>query len=454
MRKVLILLCTTLLLSPTVSALAGPWAVVSANLYEQTPAGPTDISDIREALYTVDLGAVRPRLYGPFLQGELTAASGPGVFDVEMLPDHKTALVSTFGDMMVYRIDLSNPKNPVITGAVKMEYDTGELDPDTSDPIIYSFFAEDIAVSRDGTFAIVSDGGFSPYLGFIDLKTFTLTSIQKLEYDTGEVDPVTFEPIMAQRMAQAVAIGRDSKTVLFADYWSARLWYGKVQWTKDSLYDVESIWLCDLPDLIDPTTCDPAIGTQGRIVNVTISPDGKTAIAASAGGVGTDISASGSVYVFKIPRTGVVEPGSPMVVSGLPANDGWIDPVGTQPGNQSVAFLPNGTAAFVTTQPSADEIADPIDPIKRPNQLAKLRVLGPGRVKLVKARFARLFGKGTSQLFGVDTLAVSRNGRYALVGNPTLSGADHRLALVNLLTRRVTAIKLPTNAIPTGVVFK
>lgn len=99
------------------------------------------------------------------------------------------------------------------------------IDPVTGDPIIYSFFAEDIAVASDGSFAIVTDGGFSPYLGFIDLATFKIKKIQ----ETVSPNPRFPDDRSTDRTysAQSVAITPDGKTVLFVDYF-----FGAVNWGR------------------------------------------------------------------------------------------------------------------------------------------------------------------------------------------------------------------------------
>ena len=265
-------LMAALLAVPTLAA-AEPWAVVASQFYPST--GST--LDDREGLFTVDLDTVPPKVYGPFLQGVFTQKAGPGVFDVAMLPNGREALVSNFGDSKVLRIDLSDPTNPRLTGALRTQWNTGVIDPDTGKPIIYSFFAEDIAVSRDGSFAIVTDGGFSPYLAFIDLATFKVKKIQKTVFP----NPRFPDDRSKDRTysAQSVAITPDGRTVLFVDYFSGAVNWGLVNATKDGLTSVHSILLCSKLDAADPKQCD---GTFARPVNVTIAPDGETALVANA----------------------------------------------------------------------------------------------------------------------------------------------------------------------------
>jgi autotransporter-associated beta strand protein len=454
MKKVFgALLMAAVLALPTLAA-AEPWAVVASEF--SLPSGSS--LDDREGLFTVDLGAVPPRVYGPFLQGVLTQKAGPGVFDVAMLPNGREALVSNFGDMKVYRIDLADPTNPRLTGALRTQWDTGLTDPDTGEPIIYSFFAEDIAVSRDGSFAIVTDGGFSPYLAFIDLATFKVKKIQK----TVVPNPRFPDDPSKDRTynAQSVAITPDGRTVLFVDYFSGKVNWGLVNATKDGLTSFHSIFLCSKGDATDPMQCD---GIFARPVNVTIAPDGETALVANASADRKDAHGNwdpvdGVVAVLKIDRaTGAVSKGMPFFLSGLPARDALTpEPTYSIGGNQSIAIARNGQA-FVITQPLGvvDDPAsdDPADKIGRRNILAQLKITGPGAATVHEEKCKTLASRGTSQLFGVDNLAFDGGGRWVLASNPTLSGGTSILTALDVLTWKASYIKLPNGAIPVGVAF-
>lgn len=454
MKKIVgaLLMAATLAL-PTLVA-AEPWAVVASQF--NPPAAST--LDDREGLFTVDLGVLPPKVYGPFLQGVLTERAGGGVFDVAMLPNGREALVSNFGEMKVFRIDISNPTNPRITGALRTKWDTGMTDPDTGDPIVYSFFAEDIAVSRDGSFAIVTDGGFSPYLAFIDLATFKVKKIQKTVFP----NPRFPDDRSKDRTygAQSVAITPDGKTVLFVDYFSGTVNWGLVNAAKDGLTSVHSILLCSKLDAADPKQCD---GTSARPVNVTIAPDGETALVANASADrpdsgGSRVPASGVVAVLKIDRaTGAVSKGTPFFLGGLPARDALTpDPTYSIGGNQSIAIARNGQA-FVITQPigEVDDPGsdDPADKTGRRNVLAQLWITGPGTAAVHEGKCKTLASRGTSQLFGVDNLAFDGGGRWVLASNPTLSGGTSILTALDVLTWQAYYIKLPNAAVPVGVAF-
>ena len=83
---------------------------------------------------------------------------GGGLFDAIVTPDGKTAVVSNFGSSIVYFLDLSNPASPAILGNAPIKYDTGTVDKEGK-PIVYGFFAEDMALTPDGRYLLVTDGG-------------------------------------------------------------------------------------------------------------------------------------------------------------------------------------------------------------------------------------------------------------------------------------------------------
>lgn len=250
-------------------AFAGSWGFV---------VNSPDISNTAStsSIHTIDLGKSPPVVYGPFLEGELSTSTGPDAFDITLLKNKKHALVSVFGEQKVHRIDIQDPKNPVLAGTIQLD-----------------FFAEDIAVSPNGKFALVTDGGFAPYVAFINPETFTVTAT---------VD------ISATGYANAVAIAKDNKTVLFADYFGGKIHYGTVNDTMDGFDSLQSIWLCDTPVVTDTCT-----GNLARPVNIATSPNGKTALAA--------VSNGGLVIVLSIQgKKGAIEvvPGNPFFLSGLP----------------------------------------------------------------------------------------------------------------------------------------
>ena len=356
----------------------------------------------QHGIHAVDLGKSPPVVYGPFLEGELSTSSGPDAFDITLLKNKKYALVSVFGESKVHRIDFQNPTNPVLAGTIKLD-----------------FFAEDIAISPNGKFALVTDGGFSPYVAFIDLENFTVTATADISV-TGN--------------AQAVAISKDNRTVLFADYFAGKVHCGTINDTMDGFESMQSIWLCDTPVVTDTCT-----GNLALPVNITISPNGKTALVA--------VSNGGLVIVLSIQgKKGVIEvvPGNPFFLSGLPGGLITDDPI--QGGNQSIAFR-NNKEAYVLSNFSD----------LSPHQLSLIRIVGPGQAEIGETGIVDLLATGKSQFFGVDVLAIK--GSKAIVGHPTGSeGTDNpnfsSVAYVDLKKRTVTPVPLNILAQPFGVAIK
>jgi hypothetical protein len=342
------------------------------------------------------------------------------VFDVAMLPGSiKKALISTFGNQKVHLVNLKDPTNPVLERSLTLP-----------------FYAEDIAITKDGKTALVTDGGFSSPVAFINLKTFTLTNVISL----------------SPEYANAVDISRKN-IAIFADYFLGTISYGKINKMRNGLESVRTIALCDEGQYDNTTDCS---GPLGRPVNVTISPDGKTALVAIANG--------GAIFAFEITGKGDLIPGNPFMLTGLPGgpindNDG---------GNQSIVFQ-NNSKAYVVSQrwslpdePSAvvqgGQVERPYADGERPNQLCEINILGPGRTQYVTARFT-LLNSPTSQYFGVDTLAIFN--RHALVGNsssfignPYDNPYYNYVSYIDLITGVLTPIELNNYGVASGVAIK
>jgi len=395
---------------------AKPWGIVA------TQPDYYDNGD-NESIHIIDLGQTPPVVYGPFLSGQLTPNPGAGVFDIALFKGGKRALISTFGDSRVHLVDLKDPTNPVLLGSLDLP-----------------LFAEDIAITKNGKLALVTDGGGSSAVAFIDLKTFTLTNV----LDLGDKD------------AQAVAISPNNKTAIFADYFGGAIHYGRINKMRNGLESVRTIALCDAGQYDNATDC---MGLLGRPVNVAISPNGRTVLVAIANG--------GAIAAFELTGKGELIPGNPFILTGLPG--GPISNIGDNDGgNQSIAFQ-NDSTAYVVAQrwplPETTEavvqggqVENPDADGERPNQLCQINILGPGRTEYVTARFT-LLNSPASQLFGVDTLAI--HGRHALVGNSSLSiGIPYdnpyynNVAYIDLVTGVLTPIELNNYGAAAGVAIK
>ena len=218
---------------------------------------------------------------GPFLGGSLGSGQ---LLDPVITPDGQTALISNFEDQAVYFLDVSNANTPAVLDSVDI-----------------GFPAEDIDLTPDGAFALVTDGGGGSLIAVVDVSAMSL--IQTLD--------------ISPRDAQAVAIGRDG-TVLLAD----------------ALNNQVHVLLTNLSTglLTDPAT---AISVDLAPINIAISPDGQTALVANF--------SSSSVNVLQI-----TAPGSVTLTGSVP----------NLLGVQSIAFEANGTRAFaVQTGTTPDELA-------------------------------------------------------------------------------------------------
>ncbi|HOE26101.1 MAG TPA: hypothetical protein PK696_00195 [bacterium] len=335
---------------------------------------------------TIDLGTTPPTLHGPFLAGELGTDDG-GLFDVAVVPNSPYILVTNFGDELLFRVDVSDPTAPVAAGSIEI-----------------GFSAEDVAVAPNGKFALVTDGGYKHEVAVIDLDTFALTTISTLKAGA----------------AQAVAIAPDNQTAVFVDYFARLMVFG----------------------LVDPATgivSDSSLPTDGMPLNVAISPDGQTAIVANFGNTAPPsptLEAPAPMNVYRITGPGTVVEGTTPIVEGLP---------GCQ---QSVAFSPDGSRAYVETctwAPSGTPV-----PEDATTQLSWLSVTGPGQVSLGAAAAANLLSKTHYAWFGVDTLAVSGDGKTALATNTSGSDAVSSVSAVDLSTWSVSAIG-PVSTAPAGI---
>jgi len=303
------------------------------------------------------------------LKGELGSYGG-GLFDVVITPNGKTAIISNFGDSTLYFVDITDGLS-------------GEVTKKGYTPI--GFFAEDMAVTPDGKYVLVTDGGFSSVVAVVDINTMELVSTQRLK----------------NNQAQAVAISPDGKTALFADYWNMAL---------------HNYALAD-GVLTFRETVYPAPGTQ-RLVNVVISPNGKTVI-----GVGA------TRYDFPVYY---LNPNGYLVAKGVVTNP-------TKSG-QSCAFSPDSKKAYYLSST-----------YNHGAQIHVLDVSAPG-VVAYEDSVPLSIPRGTSQLFGVDTIAIDTAGQYLYVANPTLSGGVVHISVIDLSTN-TEVNQIRGNGLPTGIAF-
>ncbi len=218
---------------------------------------------------------------GPYLVGNL--GNSGELLDPVLTPDGKTSLITNFTNNSVFFVDLTNPASPIVI-----------------DTINISFAAEDIALTDNGAFALVTDGGLASSIAVIDVNNRTL--IQTLD--------------ISPRNAQSVAISGDG-TVLVTDYNGNQVHVLLINTTTGVITDLNN-----------------AISVTQGPINISISPDGGTALVASY---------SGSIEVLQI-----LNPGNVIL-------NGTINNISAP---QSISFDNNSLRAFVVeTGSSPDQVA-------------------------------------------------------------------------------------------------
>ena len=336
--------------------------------------------------------------YGPYFGDQITSDTDPSLLDAAMTSDGKTALVGNFGGRKISFVDLSNPGDP-------------QLDPTS---ITLSFFAEDIALTPDGKYALVTDGGFTEHIAVIDVPSRTVTQ-----------DLVT-----SGVYSNAVAVGPDGRTVLTVDYFGG---------------EVNAFLLDTVAGTLKHT--GPLDLDHFYPVNVEFSPDGKTAIVANAS-TSSPTLLGGNPVVLSVDA-----PGTLTLRGDVPL------PLDVQRAQSVVFSRRTGDKAYYyavrITSPSM-EVVD--------NEIHVLNVNGPGDVSHAGVIIPLSDFKGGSQLFGVDSLAIDPSGRYLYVSNMTLSGARNQLSVVDLQTNTelttLSVVNIPDppppdypKVVPAGLAF-
>ena len=347
------------------------WVIAVADINPGEPR-PTETT----GLFIVD--AVTDIAYGPLLtaSAEITplGSAGGGMFDVAVTPDGKTAVVSNFGDSTVHYIDVSDPLHPsfIVSHTI-------------------NFFAEDIAISYDGKYGFVTDGGFSPRVAVLDILNHTLLYTMTTR---GESSPEYYEKYALHNAVDVDPFG----TVLTVDYFGYQL-------------NTSVLSPTGYLTLTNSYTMSYMTHTL-RAVNVTVAPHGGVALAAVMGSTGGQDEKSEPYYGNVVPVyqiTGQGEVSCTQTITGLPTE--FVGEYAQdRMGQQSIVFNDAGDAAYVLTNGVS------------PTMLSKLNISSDGFVSLDPAGPFAVGIHGTSQLFGVDSMAIANNKLY--LGNPTKSGAS------------------------------
>ncbi|HPB56647.1 MAG TPA: hypothetical protein PLB68_11860, partial [Candidatus Aminicenantes bacterium] len=379
-----------------------------------------------------------PRLLDGQMEGlpteEAPSPKGGGLFDAVITPDGKTAVVSNFGMQIVYFLDISNPDSPTVLGNVPITYDTGEVDKEGK-PIVYSFFAEDMALTPDGRYLLVTDGGFSPYMALINVRTRTLKTIWKLE--APGVDETTGEPTIISKYVNSCSVAGDGRTVLLSDYFNAQVHVflmdpdaGTLEFRQsfDTLFPLAGPTVAPVKGAVkEQGTSATMVGT--RVLNIALSPDGKTVVAL---GPVQDEGSDPETYTFSC-APWVFRVNAP----GRVVSKGYVALPKVARGAQTGVFSRDGSKFYMGVTEYRETIPTPPgEPIYNPPNyvIYVFRVTPEGDLVDTGARVQLATPRGTSQLFGVDTMAIDPENRYLFVSNPTVSGG----------ARVVSAVDLPT----------
>lgn len=279
------------------------------------------------------------KVYGPFALGGSTE-----LCDVVTLGE--IAIISRFGDGLFFA-DVANPNEQKFIKSID----------------IPGFYEEDIEVTPNGQYVLIADGG-----GNNRIYVVSLTNNENVSY-------------IDVSGAQAVAITPDGETVFVADYIGNKL----IVLNMDPRTGT----------LTPNTTIEGCTG----IMNITVSPDGKTALAAC----------KDKVVVISINSPDSIEKINEITLG-----------TGTEE-IQSMVFNPAGDKAYAV---SASNSLDTLSVIY------ELNVTGYGNVSYANRSVA--LAKTLKTYFGVDQLAISSDGSKAYVG-----GGSNSLTVVDLSTMSI-----------------
>jgi len=290
----------------------------------------------------------------------------------------------------------------------------------------------------------VADGGFSPRLAVLHIPT---RSWIPAGYDEVTGDPYSLSLVMDEgdpadpdddihAYANAVEIAPDGRTVIVADYFLGYLHVilldpatGGLTYSESS----EQLWK-------QGTNENSPLPFLYRPVNVAISPDGRTVMGVNCvrSTYPTDPDPDAffegcNIPVFTIDSPGHITRRSDVVLPNR------IN------GGQSLVFSADGRRAYLHTIYWDDEPENQDDLFWWYSEVQVLAVSGPGQVSHIGSMRAPTI-RGTSQLFGVDNLAITPDGGFLYATNPTLSYASPVIDVFNLRTlAHVKQIGTPTH---------
>lgn len=381
---------------------------------------------LNEYNFTID-----PETEGP-IGGQL-GSEGGGRFDLAMTSDGRTAVIGNFGDSKVFFVDLSSG-TPVVAGMAQID-----------------FFAEDIAIDPSNQWALVTDGGWQPKVAVLNIPS---RSWVPAGYDAVTGEPYSWRIVTDEgdpddpkddlpAYANSVAIAPDGRTVIVGDY------FGFPSTLEPGLHVL----------LLDPATgsltysqSSEVLWKQGaerytpfpvlyRPVNVAISPDGRTVIAVNANRSTPNPNDQDPNAIFEGCNLAAFTIDAP---GHITRRKDVIFPFRID-GGQSLVFSADGSRAYLHTI-YKDDVPVPYDDdfFYWYPEIQVLAVDGPGRVRRIGSMRSPT-ERGSSQLFGVDILAITPDGKYLYATNPTFSGARPVIDVYDLVTQRhIKRIGCPT----------
>ncbi|MBN1866234.1 InlB B-repeat-containing protein [Candidatus Sumerlaeota bacterium] len=358
----------------------GPWSEY---------AGPVGVVNLTsDGLKVID--PVTQTLYGPYFGGQF-GGSDPTLLDAVMTSDGRTALVSDFGDGQILFVDLSDPGDP-------------QLDPTS---VTLTFFAEDIALTPDDEYALVTDGGFSSRIAVIHVPTRTYLEDVVTTAPVLGADP----PATTTLQHQAIAIAPDGETVMTIGWLQGYANAYRLNPATGAVAYVESF------DLLPYYP-----------INVAFSPDGNTAVVLSAGTDAPTTTTGGEAILFSVDAPGVV---TPTGVANLP---------NCYTAAQSIAFSRLADDKAYCYVDRMEVSGDPPvfgDLIGQ--EIAVLDVTGPGQVSFSSTTIPLSNSMTWGQFFGVDTVAIDPLGRHLYVSNMSTMNSSPTLSVVDLQSNTETA---------------
>jgi hypothetical protein len=369
---------------------------------------------LNEYDYTIDPETEAP-IGGPL------GSEGGGRFDVAMTSDGRQALISNFGDSKVFFVDLRSG-TPVVSGMVKID-----------------FFAEDIAINPTNKWALVADGSFSSRIAVLHIPTRTWIPAEMTDDDPPVPQSYTIPPLVIEdeedpdypgygRYANSVDIAADGRTVIVTDYFEGAAHVLLFDPATGALSFQQTVKLWKYGT--DQTAIFPILY---RPVNSAISPDGKTVLLANPYRTASEPDLDDPTAILEGCNVAVLKIDQPGHVVRMPD---LIMPWEVS-GGQSIVFSPDGRRAFYETF-NGNELYDFTGVWFAGQEIQVLSVTGAGQVSHTGTVHTPSW-RGTSQLFGVDTMAVTPDGNFLYVTNPTLSGASPIIDVINL--RTLTHIK-------------